>query len=1327
MSIIILNELHANLQMKLQQSSLVRRAWSRGPSLAIAAIVHSACVVCLTASASSLENYDFEHALTGWQVNASTLTVEASTNASFNRNSAVRFTGNLPPGSSTNAIRQTVQVRGGDRLQASGFVRSHGLGAPGQIEARLDGPFDSVSNVLWSIGDFGWRRFEIMASTFGLSDGGFETGTLDPWIVAADHAKTTITTNKSHGGGHSLHMQAQWIGWSWNQVYQLLSLKAGDQVQFSGSVLFDILQTTNSWLVAGLKIEPEGGGGGPESVLAAGSIFQPGVWWPRQVTFTAPTNGNYVFRCMLAGGEGGMSEASVYFDDLRLIKIGAPTPPDEFAATLSLGVVGLPGGAPAPVEVFFDSLTLRGSTALPENDDSAFQWLKAQAADLATRPEPIPMPDYPPAYAFGNPGSGTNIAYPAYVEGVFGGYGFRSLTNRQPLRITNTIEIAGFQNYGRADLQFDSYAFMAKNPNTSRGETLLISSNAPYFRIGVDNESSAEFGTGPFPSDHTFFVGSSPLSQFPARLSTAGGQWPRRLNVVFDVPTNHWEAFTNILWNRHALIDSFASDASSSINKAVFVSLAGGTGTSNLLELKTHELHVGAVPFPQSTGHPDYPTTGYAGHNRADLRKPWEFNPVDEADYFLQPAPRGNDVIEPLEIRFFENGQWIPYVYEEYLFNWPNAGTGVRSLFDDDSVLRISGQASYHVDLKVGHKYGKNSFGDDNWPQLGSLRGNGYIRLAGFGGAFAGSFRPIALDPFGLFGNEDFPRMPLVLCRVVPANPDAGLGAIARMFVLAHSKTNQLLASACRFDLHAAPEEVGEQGVFLDAEMHTYLRRPHDPETEGPLGLFTQSSMNWRNGNAIMDSSEAHDIDRIMVFRRDQGEWTSFRTANPSAGVRHQSLGSLRPGDIVYLLQQDRATNSYGYYPEVPYSQASHFVIELFEASLPWGTPPLQMDVFVQNTKSEVNDNVVPTCTVRTNLQQGDHLTSRYRYRLITSPGVEILSPSDPSGDNLWNGSHYPITFTATDDPNHPLLADAYYGSGLEGEWVRLNQTSIPVPTNTHQVTVDWNTSAVQPGAYYVKVTARREDGVGLEGFDVSRTRLQIGSVRFLITTRFLTPPAQSTNGIPIYSPGEVVISEVSVKNLGGAITTGSIRLLHEYAEASRWTDLSDTNRPKESVNCERGDRLDGSPESVLDGIDLPSGATMFLTNRYILPVGRPHGGSFVLRNYPGRAQIHMTFRSGSQVIAEDSRVALYQMTADRRAILTATLADASHLSIGWQTDPGRHYELLAAPAINAPLNCWTNIFSQVAGSNSMSFTDALNQASRFYRVRVLPTPPVQQ
>lgn len=90
-------------------------------------------------------------------------------------------------------------------------------------------------------------------------------------------------------------------------------------------------------------------------------------------------------------------------------------------------------------------------------------------------------------------------------------------------------------------------------------------------------------------------------------------------------------------------------------------------------------------------------------------------------------------------------------MYDETLFTWSHAASGVRSLFDPDEQTRLKGQVAYHVGLKIGHQYGTNDLGESNYPEVLNIRGNGYFRMADYDGVMAGSFRPMASDLFGLY------------------------------------------------------------------------------------------------------------------------------------------------------------------------------------------------------------------------------------------------------------------------------------------------------------------------------------------------------------------------------------------------------------------------------------------------------------------------------------------------------------------------------------------------------------------------------------------------
>ena len=87
------------------------------------------------------------------------------------------------------------------------------------------------------------------------------------------------------------------------------------------------------------------------------------------------------------------------------------------------------------------------------------------------------------------------------------------------LTVTNTVLCYGLGGSGPGFMEIDQYQYCARNWSTPRGAAVEIDTNAPYFTLGTKDNSSAEFGTGPFPANHTYVVGTS-LTNFPRRMVT---------------------------------------------------------------------------------------------------------------------------------------------------------------------------------------------------------------------------------------------------------------------------------------------------------------------------------------------------------------------------------------------------------------------------------------------------------------------------------------------------------------------------------------------------------------------------------------------------------------------------------------------------------------------------------------------------------------------------------------------------------------------------------------------------------------------------------------
>ncbi len=938
--------------------------------------------------------------------------------------------------------------------------------------------------------DVSFDDVRVWKKPVGVADGSFERGTNTAavWTIGADHLATAATTNRRSSGAYALRMNGGWNGWSFNQAYQLVYLRSGDVVAARGRIYLDRLDASAGWLVSGIKLEPAAGGYGVESVYDNNA---PEDQWLDLAFDTRITNqGWYVYRCMTCGDVGGgAANCDVYFDDIGIWKQGEPTGA-VVNATLTMKFVGTAGGPgrAATADIFFDAVTLEGSTAGLEPPSAAADRLRAAAETVGANPAaPIPPVVYPPIYSYGYPGNETNeIRFPASVQGLFAGWRFRYFTNDVVLAVTNTI-IIGELARGPAYIEFDRYAYCGRFWHTVRGAAVQLATNPPYFALGERDGASAEFGNGPFPAEHTYIVGT-PLSNFPRRLVTGyDGRWPTRLNVVFS------ENFVNFdrSWDKYFMLDTVISNGAATGTKAVKLFLSANDPAATNLALKTQEIHMGWAGDEECFGKIDYPNCTYQDHNEVALRAGWLYSLLDRDGWFALQVPRGSATIEPMDLYPLRGGNWLKKVYEEYLFSWPNAASGVRSLLDGDDVHRLPGPGSYHVGFKMGHQCGTNEFGEPQYPQVIEVRGNGYFRMTDYNGVMGGSFRPVAADIFGLYQNrEDAPLMPQAYTRLVDRTTPSNQAdnSFAQFHLPFQSKTNQALIGLLGVDAHFAPDEVISNGVYLDITADTWTHRPLIRSNDGPLACFAQVDMFWRGSEGINDHTDGHDLDQIMVQRTD-GEWVTHLPVNPPTNIARVTVSSFRSNDTVYLMQQDRGAQSYGFDTEAPYRKVSSFEITLLDD----GGLDCGLDVYQQNTISEINDNVVIACNIRKDFAAGERAHYKYRYRGLYAPGVSIINPNETGGAENWSNNAYLIEFDATDGEDRPLQAEVFYGSGRDGEWHLINTgEQIAVPTNTHRGRCVWNTAGVAPGAYYIKVTARPISG-GRAGFDVSNTRLQVG------------------------------------------------------------------------------------------------------------------------------------------------------------------------------------------------------------------------------------------
>ena len=739
--------------------------------LVLPAFLHSSPGAVLT-------NADFETGnIFGWTTRSNKLTIGARTNDSFNRNYSAVISGKFASATwITNGLSQTFKVRKGDQVGVDGFIRwksytESAAAATGYVRASLSGGFNSNQPTLavtWMTNNGLWTYFNLSNLTFGPLNGGFESDLTD-WSTGLDHLTAAAQTSNAFKSAKALIMSGSWTNWSWNQVYQVITCRSGETVQARAKILSKTLSMAagGEWLVAGIKMEPVNGGAGAESVLSS-TGFPTNVWTDLSFSMTITNTTQYVYRCMVVGGNlAASNSAEVYFDNVTLTATGVIT-----NVTFDVSYFAHSGGAASTssVEICLDAFTLVGSLANVPPATNVLTTLYNEARTLGTNTgAAIPPVVFPSLYAYG---AATTGMYPSYVEIAMPGWKFQYMTNIGVRAFTNTVTLNEDTN-GVGHLEFDQFRFCAANMNVARGQAAsLLTNGGVYFALGSNDDRSAEFGGGPFPSTHRYVQGTS-LTNFPRRMTTdASGGWPKILEIV--VTNFNFDQFDRSLYNLHWVLDSITTNGAASNTKTVKLGLnATKAGASNDVAWLSQDVHMGYATPAQCYGLIDYANVTYQDHNEVAVRAPWLYNLVDDGTgWFMQQSPRGSATIEPIELFAARDTNWVQQMYEEYLFTWANAASGVRSIFDTDADIRLKGPASYHVGFKVGHAWGTNDLGQPNYPEVLNARGNGYFRMADYDGVMAGSFRPVAADVFGLVKGvtaEDFPLIPKAYVQVVPA------------------------------------------------------------------------------------------------------------------------------------------------------------------------------------------------------------------------------------------------------------------------------------------------------------------------------------------------------------------------------------------------------------------------------------------------------------------------------------------------------------------------------------------------------------------------------
>ncbi|NCC52360.1 MAG: hypothetical protein EOM20_14240 [Spartobacteria bacterium] len=810
------------------------------------------------------------------------------------------------------------------------------------------------------------------------------------------------------------------------------------------------------------------------------------------------------FRLRALEGSGGTQV--VTWDQIRICTAGRNTSPHDVKLLFRFCAHSGADTLAAETEVRVDACRVLGSTAGLQPPASKLDALREAAAAVALDGDrSVPFVSYPGAQTYGSPGGAPPQNYPSDVEVHIPGWSFNALEDiTNEVTTTAAVILYELPGEGPGYIEFDRFAFCDRFWHNARYATPDIhTSGAPFFVIGQEDNTSEEFGDGPFPDEHTYLLGS-PLYLFPKRLSTQPGDgWPCRLNIVYPVDYSSYESWRD----KYYIIDTVATNGPALNVKTLKVdTYVTGDGIPEV-NVASREHHMGWAERESAYGMVDYPNVNYAEHFAAGLRNSGANNLYDDGVWYMQQVARGCITVKPMTLYALNEGSWIEKIYHECDFIWANAGSGVRSVFDDDRCKRLPGQASYFVGFKVGRLYDPVPGGGAYYTHLIELRGNGYVRMTDYEAYMGGSFRPVAHDLFGLYKNgEDFPLMPEAYARVIPTSIGADHDdSFAEIFLPFQSDRDNRVIGAARMALHMAPDEVRHTGAYFDMDVDLWANRDIVQADHSPLTCFAQVDMCWRATTNIADGTEAHDIDTVLLKRAD-GEWIHWRVHNPPTNLYVHPMGVFQTNDTVYLLQQDRCADSYGFEPGGAYHRVSGYEITMLDnAGL-----PTEIEAHVQHTDSEYKDNAVVSCPIRRDIAAGEQLSYRYRYRALNVPGVQILHPSTPDGANQWSGSVYTVVFRATDG-DEALQANVYYGNGQDNDWTLINTGGpIPVSTNTHTAECAWDAGAVAPGAYYIRVEATRLRD-GRTGFDVSRARLQAGP-RHTFARTTSTAPTPRTN-----------------------------------------------------------------------------------------------------------------------------------------------------------------------------------------------------------------------
>jgi len=450
-------------------------------------------------------------------------------------------------------------------------------------------------------------------------------------------------------------------------------------------------------------------------------------------------------------------------------------------------------------------------------------------------------------------------------------------------------------------------------------------------------------------------------------------------------------------------------------------------------------------------GQVDSPNVTYQEYNAIDLVTPWANNYIDSNEWWMQQRPRGGSDVIPIHLFRLSGQNYQELPYNETIYNWGNANSGL-------SAVSIPSGAKYFTGFKVGHFDGNSGY-----PELANFKGSGYFRLTDYPpAAYGGTFRPFAHRIFNFGGNESFPTYPRAYSKVLDANHANAFFAMG----------SEDFTGAVNTDMYFYPPLTG---VVMKINADFYPRR-NISVSEESVAIAAQSTMYWR--------PEAHDCDTLMIKKAD-GTWITHQISIPSGAAEKRvvNLGPITKGDKIFISQQDRNASHYTFVPETPYQFRSSYSFHILNTN----RSDLNLKVYEENTNSEINDNIVVAIELTNNLIKAEKINISYYAAAEFSPGVIIKAPNSLDGGGNWqDDTHYKIEWEAADPTSGSSITGIkiQYGDGKDSNW-----TTIVENTSNNGAYV-WDTSAISPGNYYIKVSGINSNGKN--GWDISNTQFNI-------------------------------------------------------------------------------------------------------------------------------------------------------------------------------------------------------------------------------------------